>query len=76
MEAPTQDAEPVEEKKAEAASPQQPGLSISLSCIEMELGTNKRGALTNESWSASGTRSSFGILRLGARCSETNMTNP
>ena len=76
MEAPTQAAEPVEEKKPEAASPQQPGLSISLSSIEMELGTNKQGALTNESWGASGTRGSFGILQLGARCSETNMTNP
>ena len=41
----------------------------------MEFGTNKQGALTNESWGASGTRGSFGILRLGARCSETNMTN-
>ena len=54
----TQAAEPVEEKKPEAASPQQGGLNISASHMEIE-GTHK-GGLTNESWGASGTRGSFG----------------
>ena len=58
VEGPTQAAEPVEEKKPEAASPQQGGLNISASHMEIE-GTHK-GGLTNESWGASGTRGSFG----------------
>lgn len=58
VERPTQAAEPVEEKKPEAASPQQAGLNISASRMEIE-GTHK-GGLTNESWGASGTRGSFG----------------
>ena len=56
---PAQAAEPVEEKKPEAASPQQAGLNISALRMEIE-GTNK-GRLINESWGASGTRGSFGL---------------
>ena len=61
VEGPTQAAEPVEEKKPEAASPQQAGLNISASRMEIE-GTHK-GGLTNESWGASGTRAALSVGR-------------
>ena len=71
VEGPTQAAEPVEEKKPEAASPQQSRAQyFSIAHGDWR---NTQGGVDQR---IMGCQRDTRLFRLGARCSETNMTNP